>query len=352
MKKVTLVLGYLAVISTVLFAIFKFSHLPGARWAIIAGCILFSLGYAPLLMITRNKLADSGLKKFTNIIACLAMLFVGATVLTKTQHWVNNNIIDWMAAIFLILAVLMTIIQSFMQKDPGKSLCGHNKAIILAMATILIMYLGMTRTPNVILNDFNMMIESQNKEIKYYNGKTTAMLENFDKSPSNPAAQAYLQKATEVKARTDSMVVYIRSIGESLIFAAEETKMPFDSMQFVCHKADRTVVKEVFAKEKTDSIYKIKLAAYTSFMTENTNSRGKEILDIFFKPCDTSCCSGKEMKKGCCDGCSPSLIGMLTILNSDIVHLRLLETETVTYLQAMQAKAVLRIATEEQKKGK
>ena len=95
-------------------------------------------------------------------------------------------------------------------------------------------------------------------------------------------------------------------------------------------------------EQKKDSIYSASFAAFKTFIEPNTNSKGKEILDQFFTIKDTVYTTPDQTFNWSEFKFRHSLIAVLAGLNSDILHIRMLEAETINYLQTMQAKAMLR----------
>jgi hypothetical protein len=195
-----------------------------------------------------------------------------------------------------------------------------------------------TTIPKAIVGDFDQNIATQRMEIKFFTNKTNSLFENLDKTSNIPAIQEYLKKAEEVRAQSDSMVAFIRSMGESMMFMADERKISFDSTETLCKKANGKVAMKFMAEQKNDSIYNAKLKVYKEFVSGNTNSRGKEILDMFFAQQDSV--STKECNRDNCNSrCNcKSLISVIMDLHADILHIRMLESETINYLQTMQAK--------------
>lgn len=343
MKKLTLVFGYLAVILIALFAWFKINHWPGAHVLLLAGSFVFILGYAPLLYLVRKDLVENGLQKLINLLGMLTMMFFGAAVLFRVLHWPYPVFFSCSAYTLLVITLLLMIYQAIGKKGFGFSLVNHNISILAFLVLIIMVFMELTTVPKSILQDFSPVITSQNKEIQYFTGKTAALFENFDKTPDNAVTQAYLQKAEEVKSTSDSLVNYIKSVGEELMFMAHKKQISFDSLEDLSCKANRKVGYQLMVTQKNDSIFKAKYTQYKAFMTENTNSRGKEILDLFFT-IDDSIITDKYGKST--DWSTRrfklTLASILTQLNADIVHVRLVESETINYLQAMQAKAALK----------
>lgn len=353
MKKLTILFGYLAAICMALFLIFKVGHYPGTFWLMMASCFLFSLVYAPLLFVQRLKAAENLSKKILSVLVFLAMLLAGVTLSAKFAHCSFAQPLACITYTLIILVILFQIWKGIKAKEPKCQLTNHNLAIGMTMVLVLFTFLQMSTLPRGILDEFNCVTGNQDKEITYFTAKANSFFENFDKNAGgNATAENYYVKAQEINAQSDSLVAYIRSVGEEMIQLAEKKPVSFDSLENVCHKANVKAVEEVLYEQHKDSLLQAKMAAYATFVGENTNSRGKEILDAFFTPVQpdsTQACAKKCEKKcsqaSCCGQgcCTCTLICQLSTFRADILHIRMLQAETLNYLQTMQAKAMMKV---------
>jgi hypothetical protein len=357
MRKLMLLCGYLAVLCTVLFPFFTCCHCTGGNILLWAAFVLFSICYAPLLFIQRNKTADTTIKKIFNVLVLVTMFIAGCAVITKHFHYGCAQGLACATYTLIILAILMQIWMAIKEPDPAKSNCKHNRSMVMAIVLVLFVMLQISTLPRNIMDEFNCVTANQSKEIAYFDAKAKSFFDNFDKNAaSNPAAEAYYMKAKEVMAKSDSLIAYVKNVGEDMIFLAEKQKISFDSIENIHRKADRKSVAEVLYKQKKDSLINANMKAYATFVGENTNSRGKEILDIFFpgsvkdtaKSCKMTCktsCKSDGKDQACCGGCCTcTLICQLSTFYADVLHIRMVEAETLNYLQTMQAKALMREA--------
>ncbi|MHC1707281.1 MAG: hypothetical protein AB9842_07130 [Bacteroidales bacterium] len=339
MKKAAIIAGYLALICIALFAWFKIAHYPGANYLVGIGCALFCLGFAPAFAWIRYKEAGNSLNKIISVISFLAMFFLGVSIAAKALYWgcgVTNACIGYS---FLILLIVLVIGQAVQEKDPWKSLSLHSFSILTGIVLTMVTFLEFTTIPKNTIYDFTGVIYTQNKEIQYFTDKSNSFFENFDKNASNGEAAGYYAKAQEVNAQCDSMVAFIKLMGEDLMFAAQKKEIAYDSIQNLCHAYYVPSCDEACGN---DSLYIVKHEAFRAFFSENTNSRGKEVLELFFptmvkdsaQDCSTSCSSG------CC--CCCNVLCRIIDLNAGILHVRMLQAETMNYLQTMQAKAMMK----------
>jgi hypothetical protein len=380
MKKLSLAFGYGAVIFTVIFAFFKACHAPGANISLIIAGILFGLGYAPTLWMLRNKLADTKAKKYFNLLVMITMLFGAVAILSANFHCPQAQKLACFFYTLLVLVILYQIYLAVVEKDESASLGKHNIALVAALSLTIFAFIDGTTISKSVMDEFNCIYGTQNQEIAYFEGKADGFFENLDKNSGNPAAAAYYDKAVKVNAMSDSLIAFIKSLGEEMMLAADSKPVSFDSLYQLKHKANKRVVEEILYDQKKDSLLMAKYQDFIAFMSENTNSRGREILEMFFACCtkdtvatpveqDTTAtktdttqvvAEGKVEEKtaeSCAEGscgsccCEPcTLICTLITLNSDILHIRMLQAETMNYLQTMQSKALIRGEVKEETK--
>ncbi len=367
MKKLNLFFGFAAVVFTAIFAFFKACHAPGANISLILGGIFFGLGYGPTLWMLRNKLADTKAKKYFNLLVMITMLFGAIAVLSTNFHCPQAQKLTCFFYTLLVVVILYQIYLAVKEKDELNSLSKYAIGLVAALTLTIVSFIDATTVSRSVMDEFTCLYNTQNQEIAYFEGKSAGFFENLDKSAGNPAAAAYYEKAGKVNAMSDSLIAFIKSLGEEMMLAADGKAIAWDSLYQLKHKANKRVVEEILYEQKKDSILQAKVQEFVAFMTENTNSRGKEILNAFFPTptietlpvateapdttqpkTDSTVGSDTEAKteecsescNTCC--CSCSLICTLVSYNSDILHIRMLQAETMNYLQTMQSKALIR----------
>jgi hypothetical protein len=349
MKKLAIVSGYLAMILIALYAVFAVRHIPGANILVSIGCVLFCLVFAPLWSWLRYKEAGSTLNKAISVVAFLTMFFLGVSVIAKALFWGCGIINACIGSTFLILLILLVIIQAFKEGDPWKALTLHTVAIVSGIVLTLVTLLQLTTISKCTLYEFTEVINTQNKEIKYFEGKSNGFFENFDKNAANAAAVGYYEKAQQVNAQCDSMVAILKAVGEEMMSAADKKAVPFDSVQNLCHPGYSKACNESCSKFHNDSTMGIKYEQFRVFMNENTNSRGKELLEMFFPAMPKDTAQGCSSDGGqCCEGCCGTMISQIIGLNANILHIRMLQAESMNYLQTMQAKSLFQAVKSEE----
>jgi hypothetical protein len=196
-----------------------------------------------------------------------------------------------------------------------------------------------TKTDKSILNSFNSLNKTVIAEMKFHENKSIELyttLENAVKS--NTAGKEYLDKATMIKNACDSFNLYITDLENLLITTSQETPGNADSFESIYEKANYGVVYKVLFNEQAKAKeFKDKLIAFRDMVAQNTNSRGKEIITQFFNtddpaPENNDTLTWEEAKLQ-----RMPLVAVLFSLNQTRASIRLLEAETMTYLQAVAA---------------
>lgn len=92
MRNTLKIAGIASAILTVLGAILKTFHLPGAGIALIMGGILFSLVFLPLVIVLKFKDEESKTDKWVFSIGFLLAILITLGIIFKLMHWPYANI--------------------------------------------------------------------------------------------------------------------------------------------------------------------------------------------------------------------------------------------------------------------
>jgi len=131
MKKITMILGFVAAIVFFVGCMFKVQHWPGAGAMITFGFAVFVIGYAPLLFLDKNKLAENNLQKIFNILVLIPMILIPLSALFKIQHWPGGGVGLIVSHILLIIYIPVFFYRAFKTENPVKKLNFFNEAILL-----------------------------------------------------------------------------------------------------------------------------------------------------------------------------------------------------------------------------
>jgi hypothetical protein len=148
MKKSTLLVGVTSSILVLIGVAFKSQHWPLAGALITLGVAFFALGYAILLFIDKNKIAQSTIDKFANVMTMVTMIVVTVGFLFKTQHWAGAGVLIYVAHLVLLAMVAVLYVQGSKETEPVKKLHYNNMAIVLTIITAISLYIWWrTRAP-------------------------------------------------------------------------------------------------------------------------------------------------------------------------------------------------------------
>jgi hypothetical protein len=141
MKRSTYLIGVTSSILFFIGTIFKIMHWPLAGAFLTLSILLFALGYAVLLLLDKNKIAQNCYQKFVNWMTAATMIVVSVSFLFKAQHWPGAGILIYVAHAVLVVMIPVLFIQGLKESDPVRKLNINNIAIILTFITAVSIFL-------------------------------------------------------------------------------------------------------------------------------------------------------------------------------------------------------------------
>ncbi|MGD0340969.1 MAG: hypothetical protein ABSA76_04595 [Bacteroidales bacterium] len=141
MKKSTFLCGLISAFLILIGTFMRIQHWPGAGVVITLSIALFAIGYAVLLLLDKNKLAQNSYQKFVNVMTLVTMIVVAVSFLFKVQHWPGAGVLIYIAHLALIAMILVLFVQGSKETDLVKKLNINNTAIILTLVTAASIYL-------------------------------------------------------------------------------------------------------------------------------------------------------------------------------------------------------------------
>jgi hypothetical protein len=339
MKKNTLITGYLTAFIFLIGVIFKVQHYPGAGVLIIFSCIIFSLGYGLPLFFEKNSFATNSNQQFINFLVLILMILIPTGFLFKIQHWPGAGVLIYLGNILLIIGIPLLIMNAVKSDDIQKKLNYHNEAILFIFLTAFSIFMLFARNDKNILNAFVPIGNNVITEMKFHETKSNELfIVLVNTVNANNAGKIYLDKAKAVKTASDTFNKYITDLEKLLITTTEQTDGNPDSLETIKAKDDYSAVNNVLFKEllKAKEL-KQKLITYKELVGQNTNSRGKQIIDLFFNTDDPETVEGDSLTWEAVKFDKLPLVSVLLTLNQTRANIRMLEAETMTYLQAVAA---------------
>ena len=149
MKKATLTLGVISSLVFVIGVLLKWQHWPGAGIALCISILLFAFGYSPLLMIDRNRFAQSPHQKMVNIASTIAMIIIAISFLFKVQHWSGAGIGVIIGNITLIILVSLLFYRASKETEEKVRMNSYNEAIILLFLVGFSLFLWLVFSQNL-----------------------------------------------------------------------------------------------------------------------------------------------------------------------------------------------------------
>ena len=337
MKKSTWIIGLSAAIIILLGVAFKVHHWPGASILILIGCSAISV-YGLLQFFDRKPLADTTIKKFVNICTTAALFIIPLSFLFKVQHWPGAAIGLHVSHVLILLMIPLLIVHAVKEKEAGKKLNFQNEAILFIALVAFSVFVWQTRISKHVLDSFILQDISVKKEIIYQKTKADDLFNTLESAvKSSNRAQSYLTKATDVRLKTDSLIGFIKEIGDSMLFTGGVLKPNMDSIMNLPQKDNTDISAQMMVLRGKGEVLKARLNTYKEALETVTNSRGKNIIELFFNTQDP------PQKEDKLDTWVTErfqhlpLIAVLINLNDMISHIRMLEAETMLYIQAMAA---------------
>ena len=353
MKKATWIIGLSAAILVLLGVAFKVHHWPGASIIILIGSASLSV-YGLLLYMEKKLLADTLVKKIVNICTTVALFIIPLSFLFKVQPWPGASIGLHVSHVLILLMIPLLIIHAVKEKEARKKLNFQNEAILFIALVAFSVFVWQTRISKQVLDSFILQDISVKKEIIYQKTKADDLFNTLESAvKSSGRAQSYLTKATDIRLKTDSLICYINELGNKMLSYWQEENPSMDSLMKFSEKENTYVSPLIMIIEGKGEILKSKLNAYTEAMDAVTNSRGKHMIELFFNTQDPQRKDTLETPRTWVTENFQHLplIAVLINMNDMISHIRMLEAETMLYIQAIAAIEINSVPAEKKDKN-
>jgi len=144
MKKIMLTSGAFSTIVLSAGILFKFMHWPGAGVLIVAGIVLFSLLFLPLLFTLKVREKQEIRDKFILTAGVISAILFSLSTLFKLQHWPGANIMGVSAIGIMILLFLPVYFFTGIRNAETKVNSIVTSILIIAAAGLL---MSLVRSP-------------------------------------------------------------------------------------------------------------------------------------------------------------------------------------------------------------
>lgn len=334
-------MGNLAIFTFLVGAIFKMQHFPGANILIIVACLCFSFGYAVPLYLEKSKAATDSYSKGISFWVLLLMVVFPIAFMFKLLHFPFANIVFLFTIGLVIISIPFLIYYAFKTKDNVKKINFQNEMMvsIFLVSCIVIMFAFGKR-------DFDSYIPINRyvmKEIKFHETKSNELFAVIHNSVAEKSyGDIYIKKAKEVKGISDSLCNYILSVEKLLAEYVGQSDWNTDSIESLWDKSNTTASTNILVAkdgQQKGVELKLKINRFKEVMGPLTSDRGKELIALLFNTGDVKC-EGETVAWEVDKFQSAPLIAVITELNQIRSGIRTLESETMSYIQAMTARAI------------
>lgn len=218
MKKILNFSGIATVVLTILGALFKSMHWPGAAMLIILGGFSFSIIYMPLLIVLKLKDDESKIDKLVHSFGLILAIFLTAGVLFKIMRWpYANNLMFYSTLLFTFIFVPIYFITRF-RKPEKKFNTMVNSVLMIAVGGIFYSMFDMSysRKYEQLMVENHIYIHENTEKLRSSNERLMAI------EMGNPTAQQFHQLSTELNSEIEAIVKEI-----------VESQSTRDALQFV-----------------------------------------------------------------------------------------------------------------------
>ena len=188
MKKIMLVSGTFSAFILTIGILFKFMHWPGAAVMILAGILILSFVFLPLLFILKAKEKKDSKDKIIIALGAIASISMSLGILFKIMHWPFANILCISAIVIMVLLFLPIYFISGI-KNPDTKINTIVSSLIIIVGSALILTLvrspagtkkeNISSTQNFLINEH--ILENE-KLIARKNQIKDAIQTDFEKS--------------------------------------------------------------------------------------------------------------------------------------------------------------------------
>lgn len=219
MKKATLFTGLISSILILIGVFFKTMHWPGAGIALVVGCTLFALIYAPMLFLNKNKVATTGYQKLVNILVLLSMVLIVLGFLFKIQHWPGAGIGLIIGNLLLLVLIPVLFIHGYKENEPVKKMNFYNEAFLLVLLTSFSFFIALMNTGRESLNTIAGIDYSINQTDSIIINNNNILLKTVQSTGSS-----HLESIEKASLLGDEMFNYIKDLKNQMLMLTKEFK--------------------------------------------------------------------------------------------------------------------------------
>jgi hypothetical protein len=259
MKRILKISGLLSSILTIVGALFKTFHLPGAGIMLVVGAGLFCFLFLPLLIALKFKDEDKQVDKWVFGFGFFLAMLISTGVLFKFMHWPFANIL-MLSGLFAFLFVYVPLYFFTRIRRPELAFNTMvNSVLMLACGGLLFSLMNLHK------KDVNQTLEvNYGLLVKFKNQLEEANVQKFELASHN-SLKNIEQKSNELNIFIDSTRINLLIEFEGLsVEKAENFKL-----SYLRHPEQTDLVKHVYINGKNRFSYmtlKDKIEEYNEFI--------------------------------------------------------------------------------------
>lgn len=262
MKRTMKITGFITVFFTVVGALLKFLHLPGAGISIVLGLAFFSLIFIPLNVVM--KFRDDN-KKQNRLIISIGMLCTSAAgigILFKIMHWPFANMLMFSSlAVFALIFVPIYFYAKF--RDPETKFNGTVHSIFMLCAAGMVFALINVGPSRNVMESVESMEDFKGANIEQLNTNNDALYSEIESSSS--------EEVELIQNATNKLVDKIDAIKTNLIAKSDkisEAEAEEKKISEVKNPHDVYVVRDHFERSTDEYSYEAFQKAVAEYNSE------------------------------------------------------------------------------------
>lgn len=140
MKKFTYIFGISSALLTILGAIFKKMHWPGASILVTVGIVLIVLVFLPLYFITNQKEQTEHKNPIYAIVGYLTIALLLAGALFKLMHWPGSGLVLQLGTGFLVIGFIPLYVVNVFQRSGNEKITIPYITMLLVGVSLVMIY--------------------------------------------------------------------------------------------------------------------------------------------------------------------------------------------------------------------
>ncbi|MDF1572062.1 MAG: hypothetical protein P1P82_10635 [Bacteroidales bacterium] len=222
MKRTTYLLGLLGSLLTIVGALFKIMHWPGAGIIMVLGFMTVVLGFLPLYFILSYREQTEKPNVIFPVVGYLSLLIVFTGAVFKIMHWPGAEMLLRASVIFLLVGFLpLYIVQIF--KRSVKTKINPAYIIMLLVGFSIVLILVKVNISKDSIDRYTEIAVDYRASTGVIDSALTNMLEAAGDSAITPDMKKVMSLSEELKADADEML-------QGLLAGVDQAGVPIEEV--------------------------------------------------------------------------------------------------------------------------